>query len=642
MKSSNVYLDNNFYEEALNKYSKVVKENIKTEVIEISTKESLGYTLSEPVYAKVSSPNFTASAMDGIAIDYKKTIDVSETNHVTLIEDIDYMVVDTGDYIKPQYNAVIMVEDLINISENKVKIISPVGFFQNIRSIGEDIVKTEMILPSFHKIRPVDIGALIAGGVEFVKVIKPFTIGILPTGTEIVDISKGYFETGDIIDSNSYMLKALVEEMGFKAYINNIVKDDYNVLKENIIKLTKENDIVFINAGSSAGREDFTKDILEELGDVIVHGIAIKPGKPVILAMINNKMVVGIPGYPVSCYIIFDKVIKPILNSLLKIKESENTLDVTLSKRVYSSLKYLEFIRVKVGFVCGKWVATPLARGAGVSMSLVESDGILAIPKEVEGYNQGEVVTITLNKNKEELKNKIVSIGSHDPLMNLIGEILSFEKFQINNKNFNISSTHVGSFGGILSLKNKECTIVPIHILDEHTGEYNMSVIKKFFKTEEMALIKGVRRKQGLIVPKGNEKNIKTIDDVKRVKYVNRQQGSGTYILFDYLLKKNNIDKNEIVGFDFNVPTHFDVAVNIKNKVADCGLGIFSVAKSLDLDFIEIEEEDYDFLIYKNDLENESIKKFIEVLKSGTLKEELEKMGGYNLKDAGEVYFIDR
>ncbi len=637
MKNNNIYLENYVYKDALDKYKNILHNKMKLEIIEISAKESFGYILSEPIFAKVSAPNFTASAMDGIAIDYKKTLEASENNHIELLENIDYMVVDTGDYIEPKYNAVIMVEDIINIEECKIKITSPIGFFENIRSVGEDIVKTQMVLPSFHKIRPVDIGAIIASGVENVKVFRPFNVGIMPTGTEIVDITKGNFKKGDIIDSNSYMLKALVEEMGFKGHINDIVKDDYNLLKENIIKMIDKNDIVFINAGSSAGREDFTKDILAELGEVIIHGVAIKPGKPVILAVVNNKMVVGIPGYSVSCYMVFEKIIKPILNSLLKVDVEQNHIEATLTKQVNSSLKHLEFVRVKVGFVNDKWIATPLARGAGVSMSLVDCDGILEVPKEFEGYNSGESVTIKLNKDISELKKRLTSIGSHDMIIDVLRDQLICD-----DKNIDISSTHLGSFGGVIALKNKECDFAPIHILDEDTGLYNIGAINKFFKDEKMVLIKGVQRQQGLYVAKGNPKNIKGIKDIVNHKYANRQSGSGTYILLEYLLKENDINEKDVVGFDFNLPTHFDVAINVKEGITDCGLGVYSVAKSLDIDFVHIINEDYDFLIYEKDLEKEYIKLFIDTLKSDNFKKKIEELGGYETNHCGEIIYFGK
>ncbi len=635
MKSNNVYLENYVYSKALSKYKKLLHEKMQLDVIEISSKISFGYILSEPIFAKVSAPNFTASAMDGIAIDYNKTLGASENNHIELVENEDYIVVDTGDYIEPKYNAVIMVEDLIKLNEGRVKITSPIGFFENVRSVGEDIVKKQMILPSYHKIRAVDIGAIIASGIETVKVFKPFDIGIMPTGTEIVDVSKEIFKKGDIIDSNSYMLKALVDEMGFCGNINEIVKDDYTLLKENIIKMIDANDIVFINAGSSAGREDFTKDILSELGEVIVHGVAIKPGKPVILAIVRNKMVVGIPGYSVSCYMVFEKIIKPILNSLLKVDEDQAIIKATLTKTVNSSLKHLEFVRVKTGFVNGRWIATPLARGAGVSMSLVDCDGILSVPKEFEGFSAGECVEVKLNKNINELKKRIVSIGSHDMIIDILRDFLIRQ-----DENVDISSTHLGSFGGIIALKNKECEIAPIHILDEETGEYNIGTVNRFFKDEKMVLIKGVERQQGLFVDKGNPKNIKSIKDVVKHRYANRQTGSGTAILLDYLLKQNNISKEDIVGYDFNLPTHFDVAINVKEGIADCGLGIYSVAKSLDIDFLHIINEEYDFLIYEKDLDNKYIRLFIEILKSDEFKKEVTTLGGYETNRAGElVYF---
>ncbi len=636
MNSRNIYLDNVSLDEAIEKYYLKAKESFKRDIIQISAKNSLGYILSEPVFAKVSSPNFTASAMDGIAVDYAKTLQATDFEHVTLVKDVDYMVVDTGDYIPPNFNAVIMVENLINVDENHVKITSPIGFFENIRSPGEDIVDTQMILPTNHKIRAVDIGALITGGIEYLNVYKPLTFGIQPTGTEIVDVSKGMFEKGDIIDSNSYMLKALVEEMGFVGNTNSIQIDDYNLLKQNISKLVDENDVILINAGSSAGREDFTKDILAEIGEVVIHGVAIKPGKPVILAIVRGKIVIGIPGYPVACYMVFEKLIKPVILKLLNQYNNEYYIEATLSKRLNSSFKHLEFVRVTLGFVNGKWVATPLSRGSGVSMSLVDCDGVLEVPKEIEGYNNGEIVNVKLNKPLEMIKNRVVSIGSHDLILDLLKNDLVEQESPIK-----FSSTHQGSFGGIISLLNKECHIAPIHVLDENTGVYNIEVVKKYFKNEKMALIKGVKRKQGLIVQKGNPKNISNITDIKNHNYVNRQNGSGTYILLEYLLKQNNIKKDDITGFNLNVPTHFDVAINVKEGVADCGLGIFSVAKTLDLDFVYVTDEDYDFLVYEKELETEQIKEFIKALKSDKLVSDINNLGGYSTENIGEVVHID-
>ncbi len=636
MKSRNIYLDNLALDEAIEKYYIKAKESFKRDIIKISTKNSLGHILSEPVFAKVSSPNFTASAMDGIAVDFSKTLNANDFEHITLVKDVDYIVVDTGDYIPPNFNAVIMVENLINVDESHVKITSPIGFFENIRSPGEDIADTQMILASNHKIRAVDIGALIAGGIEYINVYKPLTFGIQPTGTEIVDVSKGVFEKGDIIDSNSYMLKALVEEMGYVGNVNAIQIDDYNLLKENILKLVDENDVVLINAGSSAGREDFTKDILAEIGEVIIHGVAIKPGKPVILAIVKGKIVIGIPGYPVACYMVFEKIIKTVILRLINQYNHENYVEAMLSKRLNSSFKHLEFVRVTLGYVNDRWVATPLSRGAGVSMSLVECDGVLEVPKEIEGYNNGEIVTIKLNKPLAMLKNRVVSIGSHDLILDLLKNDLVETKSKIQ-----FSSTHQGSFGGIISLLNKECHIAPIHVLDENTGNYNVEVVKKFFKEEKMALIKGVKRKQGLIVQKGNPKNITEISDVTKYNYVNRQNGSGTYILLEYLLKQNEISKDDVTGFNLNVPTHFDVAINVKEGVADCGLGIYSVAKSLDLGFVHITDEEYDFLVYQNVLETEHIQEFIRILKSQRLVYEINKFGGYSTTNIGEVVLID-
>jgi putative molybdopterin biosynthesis protein len=371
--------------------------------------------------------------------------------------------------------------------------------------------------------------------------------------------------------------------------------------------------------------------IIREIGEVIVHGVALKPGKPTILGIINEKPIIGIPGYPVSSYIAFEEFAKPLIYKYLGLeKESDDTYEAILSKRLVSSLKNKEIVRVNLGYVNNKLIATPLTRGAGVTMSLVKADGFLEIPRNSEGIDAGSKVDVRIIKPLKEIKNSLVSIGSHDIIMDVIGDMM------------NLSSGHVGSMGGIMAMKRRESHIAPIHLLDENTGEYNISYIKKYFNNENMALIKGVKRLQGFIVQNGNPKKISSFEDLSRndISYINRQRGAGTRILLDYNLKKLGIDINSVNGYERELNTHMAVAVSVKSGSSDTGLGVLSAAKAMDLDFIPVGYESYDFLLYKDNLEDIKTKRFISILKSEEFREKIHKFGGYELDNIGDIVYI--
>lgn len=625
----NIYIENIDIDEA--KIGYYEKLNIKPNWEEVSVLESLNRVTYEAVYARVSSPNYNAAAMDGILVKSSDTIGATETNPKTLEEGKDFIYINTGNPIRDSYDAVIMIEDVIELGEGKVQILNAAHPWQHVRPVGEDIVATEMIIPSKHRIRPIDIGALISGGITKIKVYKKPQVGIIPTGTEIIeDIDK--LEIGNIIDSNSRVFEALVLENGGIPNRYSPVEDDYEKLKAAIKKAVEENDMLIIGAGSSAGSKDFTVHIIRELGEVVTHGVAMKPGKPTILGMIDEKPVIGIPGYPVSAYLVFETFVTPLILKLIGLEEDDDLFkEAIISKKVASSLKNRELVRVNLGYVNDKLIATPLSSGAGVTMSLVKADGIAVIPQSLEGVDAGNKVNVKLLKSLKQIKETLVSIGSHDIIMDIIGDMMR------------LTSGHVGSMGGILSMKRGECNISPIHLLDLETGEYNKSYVKKYFNGQKMAIIKGVKRHQGFIVEKGNPKDIKDFTDLTRddVIYVNRQRGAGTRILLDYHLGKENIDSSNIEGYDREMTTHMAVATAVKTGLASTGLGIYSAAKALDLDFIDIAYEDYDFLVPYELLEDERVKKFIQVSKSDEFKERVEALGGYGFENIGEIIVIE-
>lgn len=629
------YLSNIPLQEGIEKYCKFLDINKIRDTEYIDVEKSLNRMSSEAIYANLSAPFYNCSAMDGIAVKVESTFLANEQNMITLEESKDYIVVDTGDPIPKEFDAVIMVEDLLEKEDNSVKIIKPAIPWQHIRCLGEDVVEKEMIIPSFHTIRPQDIGSMISGKIDKIQVFKEFKVGIIPTGTELID-RHATPKIGDIIEFNSRLFEGLVLEYEAVPVIYPIVEDNYEKIKTSVLRALEECDMVLVNAGSSQGREDFTYDIIEELGEVCIHGLAIKPGKPAILGKINNKAVVGIPGYPVSAWVVMENIVKPVIRKYIykEVKEKE-IIEATLSKRVMSTLKYEEFVRVKLGLINNKYVATPIKRGSGTITTLVNADGVIRVPQNVEGINEGEKVDIELLKDISEINNTIISIGSHDIVMDIINDELIKESFG----KIHLSSTHVGSFQGLLSIIKGESHIAPIHLFDVESETYNIPFINKYVE-EDVALIKLVKRTQGIIVKKGNPLNIKSVNDLINVRYINRQKGSGTRILFDYLLKKNNINKDDINGYEREEFTHMSLAKAIENGDADCGLGVYSAAHIFDLDFIPICEEEYDLLLKKDMLNSEYINYLLCTINKESFINKVKSLGGYNLENMGEVVYI--
>jgi putative molybdopterin biosynthesis protein len=638
-KERNLYLSNVDVEEALNLYFRRLDEHLHGLAVEkVHVIEALGRVTASPIFARLSSPNHNAAAMDGIAVKAKTTFGASEANPIRLKLNKDFMFIDTGDPIQDPYDAVIMIEDVVEIDEETVEIIKAASPWQDIRPIGEDIVAHEMIVPSHHTIRPVDLGALLSGGILEIQVYRKPRVGIMPTGSEIIEPHDPMVE-GKIIESNSRVFEGLVKEYGGNPNRYRPVVDDYGLLREQVLLAVDENDIVIINAGSSAGSEDYTVKLIRELGEVLIHGIATRPGKPTILGIIQGKPVIGIPGYPVSAYFVFDTFAKPLIAKYLgQGIPNRPRVEAVVSKRVVSALKHKEYVRMKLGMVDNQLIATPLNRGAGATMSLVRADGILIIPQNSEGVEAGERIQVELLKDIQDIHHTIVSIGSHDLIMDMIGNYIHHQ-----NGGYHLSSAHVGSLGGLMALRRGEAHMAPIHLLDEEHGEYNISFVKKYVSNLDMALIKGVKRIQGFILPKDNPKNIRSFHDLTRedIQFVNRQRGAGTRILVDYKLKENQIDGESIRGYDREMTTHMAVAAAVASGAADVGIGVLSAAKALDLDFIPIGDEDYDFAVPVKYLENAMIELFIRVLKSQELKEALGVMGGYKLDRAGEIILVD-
>lgn len=632
-----VYIDNQPLTEAQSAYMSFLEEtgvfrSRPTETLPVA--RARGRVTAGPVYARISSPHYNASAMDGVAVRAVDTFGASETSPVRLELEKQAQVVDTGDPLPEYADSVIMIEDVNFISQETFEIIQPAVPWQHVRLVGEDVVAGEMLVPENCRLRSFEIGALLAGGVNEVEVYTRPRVAVLPTGTELVTPG-AVLKPGDIIEFNSHLLGGMVEEWGGEPRTLTAVADDYSALKQTIIKAIEVSDMLLINAGSSAGREDFTFQLIEELGTVVTHGVAIRPGKPVILGAIKGKPVLGLPGYPVSAVLTAELFARPLIYRWLgQAVPEQPEMEAQVSRKVVSHLGVDEFIRVKVGAVGERIIATPLPRGAGTITSLVKADGMLQVPSRSEGSLPGETVRIKLLRTPQEIRNTLVVIGSHDVTLDLIGSWLKRL-----HPGQSLSSAHVGSLGGLTALRRGEAHLAGIHLLDEETGEYNVPYIKQLLPGSRVKLVNLAYRQQGLMVLTGNPLNIKGIADLTRpgIRYVNRQRGAGTRILLDYELKVRGIDPETIEGYEREEFTHMAVAAAVASGSADCGLGVLAAARALELDFVPVAVERYDLCIPKEHWESGLVRQLLMVLEDKQFQEQVRSMGGYDLRDCGRV-----
>ncbi|WP_028316192.1 molybdopterin biosynthesis protein [Desulfatibacillum aliphaticivorans] len=639
MNKRHVYLNMKTREEARNIWLSHFAEKVELAHETISSVDAVGRVLAEPAFARISTPNAHLAAMDGIAVLAQDTFDASETNPMDLKVGEQAFYVNTGHQLPPQTNAVIMIEQVQVIDDDTVRIEAAAVPWNYVRKVGEDIVATEMLFPTNHLVTPTCLGALLTGGVFEVKVKKQPKVLVIPTGTELVDWRKIYpeeLQPGRVLETNSWVIGKLIEQTGGKWIRNTSLDDDFFVIRQAVERgATEDYDMVLVLAGSSAGSEDHTANIVDNLGDVLVHGVTIMPGKPVVLGDVNNVPVVGVPGYPVSAIVVFDEFIRPMLCHMLGQPEPlRKKIMVEPTRKIPSKLGLEEMVRVKLGRVGDRVAATPLPRGAGSITSFTEADGIIRIPNENEGLHPGQPVEAELLRFNRTIDNTLVAVGSHDNTLDLLADALRSRGGYLS-----LSSSHVGSMGGLLAMKKGMCHIAGSHLLDTETGEYNISYIKTYLAGIPVKLVHLVMREQGLMVAKGNPKNIQSVEDLGRngVRFINRQAGSGTRVLLDHYLSKLGIKPSKINGYGDDEFTHMAVAAAVQNQVADAGMGIYAAAKALELDFVPVITEQYDLIIPEGIFESEKIAILLETIRSDAFKKRVDALGGYHTERTGEV-----
>ena len=628
------YLTNVPLEQAKKDYLQILaRQGFEARTERIRVQDAFGRVTARAVYAHINAPHYACSAMDGIALFARDSFGATETTPVTLRKG-QFTEVDTGDPLPEGCDAVIMVEELVKNADGSVTVHAPAAPWQHIRQIGEDVCAGEMILPSFMEVTPAAIGAMIAGGVLELEVLAKPVVGIIPTGDEIVPPCADP-KPGDILEFNSSIFSAMLSSWGAEAKTYPIVPDRYDEIRDMLQKAAGECDMVLLNAGSSAGRDDYSVTAVQEVGQVLYHGIAIKPGKPAILGYRGPVPILGLPGYPVSGIIVMDELLRPVIDRWYRREcDGGSRTRALLTRPVVSGLKYQEFVRVRMGYVGNSLMASPLPRGSGVVSSFMKADGMLEVPQGTEGYTAGEEVRVRLLTDKQQLKNTLVIIGSHDPLLDELSDLIHRE-----DRRLFLSSAHVGSMGGIMAVRRGEAHAAGIHLLDTETGEYNRSFIRRYFPHGGVYLVRCVGRQQGLMLQPGNPLGITSFADIARdgLRYVNRQKGSGTRILTDWLCRKEGVDPDRVYGYEREELTHNAVAVQIAGDSADAGMGIWSAARLYGLDFLPICVEEYDLLVPEKVWNSNLVKQLICTLKSDAFKTRIEAMGGYTLDRPGEI-----
>ena len=630
------YLSDLPLDEALERFRALLDQSgiaLTTAFETIPLIEARGRVTAAPVWAVASSPHYDAAAMDGIAVRAKETIGATESSPLRLSSPDQVRWVDTGDPMPDGFDSVIMVEHVHELDDATIEIQAPVPPYHHVRPIGEDIVATELILPKNHVLRPVDLGACAAAGLTDVSVSRKPVVTIIPTGTELVPIG-ATLKPGDIVEFNSLIIGGLVDEWGGSSQTSPPVADDYEAIKTAVSNAAVESDIVLVNAGSSAGSEDYTAEIVADLGELAVHGVAIRPGHPVVLGVVNGKPTLGIPGYPVSAALSCELFVKPLIEKALGLREvSRDIADATIARNVHSPLGEDEYLRVKLGRVRERMVATPIQRGAGVIMSLVRADGLVKIPRLSEGVEAGTQVTVNLLRPLEAIEHTIVATGSHDLVLDLIASELT------GAGGVSFASSNVGSLGGLRAIDRGEAHLAGTHLLDEESGEYNVSFLRRYVRNQCVVLVNLVHRVQGFIIPKGNPASIESLNDLARedIVFVNRQRGSGTRVLLDYKLVAAGIDTQQVTGYEREEYTHLAVAAAVAGGRADVGLGILSAARAIGMDFIPLFNERYDLAIPEDIYDSELLAPMLQLIQSSDFRVKVEELGGYDAGQMGEV-----
>jgi putative molybdopterin biosynthesis protein len=596
---------------------------------------ALGRVLAEDLRSPVDVPSFDRSNVDGYAVRAADTFSASEQRPRELVllpatiapgeKPIDHVsegqaiLIATGAMLPRGADAVVMVEHTDD-SRGLLQVRRAVTPGANITFTGTDIAASELVLHAGDLLTSRETGLLAAIGVAEVPVIRRPRVAILSTGDEIIPPGQP-MRAGLVYDSNARIIADAVRELGGEPLELGIVRDDATELRTQLSRAIAEHDVVLLSGGTSKGAGDLCYQVVSELSDpgIVAHGVALKPGKPICLAVTRNKPVVVLPGFPTSAIFTFHEFVAPVLRLLAAHpREKDSSVAAELAVKINSEIGRTEFALVSlVNHDDGKLIAWPMGKGSGSVTTFSKADGFITIGRHEEIVEAGASVTVTLLGHGLKPPDLVV-IGSH-----CIG--LDLLLAEMHHRGWRTNFLAVGSTAGLAAVKQGQCDIAGIHLLDPVTGIYNEP-----FLTPELTLIRGYGRMQGIVYRPGDVRfaGKSAHDAIAAVKkdpnclMINRNAGSGTRILIDRLLAGAMPP-----GYAVQPRNHSAIAASIAQHRADWGVCIESVAKQAGLSFLPLTEERYDFVVPKSRLNQPAVTDFLELLKDNEVISRLAKSG---------------
>lgn len=585
--------------------------------------QSVGRVVAIPVYAKYSVPEVNIAAMDGIAVRSRDTTGAGDNNPVTLEHCVR---VNTGNIVPPEYDAVIMIEDVWEVN-GSYQIRRSAVPWQHVRPAGEDIRENKLVLPKGHLIRPFDIGALVTYGITTIEVFA-VRVGIIPTGSELVPpgVRPG---PGQVVESNTVMAQVYLSQMGATCIRYPIVPDDPDLIRETLRIASGENDLVIISAGSSAGTRDFTESVIRSLGELVFHGVAVKPGKPMMLGKINNKPVLGLPGYPLAAQTVLREFAAPLLESWGFAPAPQYAITARLAQPLVSDLGFDEFIPIFVGRIGTNLIGTPHGKGAFAQMATVKANGYTHIPAPVEGYEAGTELTVMLTTDPGSIERTLILTGSLDPALEELANLA-------HNEGLFLHATNPGNTAGILALGSNSCHGAPMVL----PAQSLLSAYRPLMlcpNPEDLAFIHiatieiGIASRNGLGIP-----------DLTHARFINTRKETPSRAALDSLLVAEGIDPALVNGYLQEVHGPPAVAVAIRNGFADAGMCTSSIASANGLSFVPVAHEDYELVIRKELLTDTRIRSLLTIIRSPMFRKTLQTIGGYDLTLSGSIRRLDQ
>jgi len=582
-------------------------------------------------------PHYQASAVDGYAVVSAQTAYASPARPVELpVEKV--LWVNTGGWVPEPFDAVVMIEDVAESGDGSILVSRAHSKGANIRPVGEDVSKGQIIARKGEKLTPCHKALLAAAGWKDVPVFPLPRVIFIPTGDEIRSIKESGpatpLEPGTVPETNSLLLSGLFELWGFPLDIHPVVPDNLEIIEQTVRKALSDYDVVLIGAGTAKGKRDHSAEILSRLGTLQFRWVRMKPGRPVMLGEVSGKPLVALPGFPMSTLVAAWSVVYPIL----KILEGDGPakkhgISEPLCVREEVSTKLLmhysspqgvsDWLRLRCAGIEGQRYSWIMPAGSSTMWSMAEADGFSLLSETDLEFPKGSRIHVWIVKPVNWEKRALYQ-GSNDPGIERLPSYVSARGAEMIIRS-------VGSLGGVMALARGEGHMAACHLLDPETGQYNTPYIASLPGADEWERIHVFNRLQGFLVQRGNPKGLKNVQDLGRedITIVNRQSGAGTRVLLDALLAEARISCQNVRGYETIAITHLDAAGRVAANAADTALAIKAVADAMELDFIPVTEEPFELFVPKKFLDHPGVAASLEALEDPAWKQEVDALGGY-------------